>query len=479
MRSVLMLSLLILEALSVSALDLGYPLQDPLRAGLTPPPAVSPTLMEGNSLACSDWTPHPHLSLMDVVQQALCHNPQTRIAAMSVVSRAADVGAAKAAYLPTIAAVVQSADARQYDYYPKETAIDNSETSRYQDTSLTVSWLLYDFGARGADLDHARGLLLAAQADQNNAVLKVMQATVKDYYNALAGASAVNAAQEDEQRAKTSFEIAQERVHHGVAPISDQYQAETAYDQAILTLTQAQRDEEVYQGNLAVDMGLPPTTMLAIGELDGDQVQNQPLNSIHDYLELALRLHPQIQGAQAQLAAALAHAHQVRDQGRPSLHFSARDDRNDNPQSLGPGQAYLPARQRNVSFTLELDVPLFEGFVRTYQIRGADADVQTQKQRLLDAQQQVQQWVWQSFEDYRAGMENMTITAHLFNTAGMSYEAALQRYQNGAAGMIELVSAQTVLADARKKHIDALAQTLAARLELANSVGQLGMGLAP
>lgn len=469
-RSPCLIGAFLLTTTLLTQADLSTWTQDPLHVGL-PAPATA-ALPERAPVLCGPLSTTSDLSLMQAVTQSLCHNPKTQAAALAVVSKNADVGVAKAAYLPTLNGTVQNLDARLYSYYPTQSPIDNSFTSRYQDYSLNLSWLLYDFGARQADLRQARELLEAARADQDATVLEVMGATVKDYYDALAYAAAVQAAQTDVADAEHSVAVAQQRVIHGVAPISDALQAQTAAAQAQLSLSQATRNREVARGALAVDMGLSPTTGLHLQAMTAENMM-MPMH-LDEALHLALQQQPKLRSAQAQIAAAQAHRDQIRDAGRPSLRFVAKGDRNSDPQTLGLGSAYVPARARSVSFALELDVPFFEGFVRTYQERSADADVQVQQAKLDDLEQQVRQNVWSAYEDLQASHQNLTDAQQLLDVAQQAEAAARQRYEHGAAGILELLSTQTTLSDARRQSISALAQALNARLQLANAVGVLG-----
>lgn len=446
-----------------SLAGIGYPLHDPLSAGLAPPPA------------CASQVPSHQLNLTEVLSFALCHNPQTQAAAWDVLAREANVGVAKSAYLPTLDSTVQTADSRMFSYYPTQQTLDNSYTNRYQDYALNLSWMLYDFGSRASNLRYARALLRAAEADQESSMLTVMRNVVRDYYNALTYAAAVDADQENLQRAQQLVVIASSRVQHGVAPVSDQLQAETSSIQAQYALTQAERSEKINRGTLAVDMGLPPTLAFKLGSLQESDLVHTPLETIQKDLQHALLAHPQLRALQAQLDAAQAHEEQIRDEGRPSIKFTTRGDRNSQAQTLGLGSPYVPARLRTVSFALEINIPLFEGFSRTYQIEGAEADVHVQEKKLEDAAQQIRQNVWTSFENVKAGMENIQVARNLLSVATQSEDVTRQRYQHGAASMLDVINTQTSLANAHKQYVEALAQALEARLELANSIGYFGL----
>ena len=104
---------------------------------------------------------------------------------------------------------------------------------------MTASWVLYDFGGRKAALQNATALLAAAQANQQAALETAFANIAKDYYAAQAAQGAFAAAQEVEHTANDSFQVATARVDKGIAPISDQLQAQTSYAEAVVNRTKA------------------------------------------------------------------------------------------------------------------------------------------------------------------------------------------------------------------------------------------------
>ena len=57
--------------------------------------------------------------------------------------------------------------------------------------------------------------------------------------------------------------------------------------------------------------------------------------------------------------------------------------------SLGVGLSNVDAMTNDRYFGVQLDVPLFEGFARSYQIRSAEADIEVKAAAVTDAEQQV------------------------------------------------------------------------------------------
>src|SRR3989338_1480970 len=186
------------------------------------------------------------LNLLEVVNLALCNNAQTREAWANSRVQAAQVGVSKAGYLPS-AAVNASAN--------RNLTGTNAGLDQ-RSIGLSISYLLYDFGSRAANLENARQLLAAASATQDSTVQAVFLGAVQAFYQAQAALAALDAALESERAAKESFAAAEARYIAGSATLADKLQARTAYSQATLNRITADGFLKNARGALANMIGL-------------------------------------------------------------------------------------------------------------------------------------------------------------------------------------------------------------------------------
>ena len=94
-----------------------------------------------------------------------------------------------------------------------------------------------------------------------------MQAAA-DYYDAQAAQASLNSNLEIEELAKKSADAAQMRVEKGVAPISDELQARTAYALAVVNRVKAAAELKLKGGALAGDMGMDPDRMITVPQAE-------------------------------------------------------------------------------------------------------------------------------------------------------------------------------------------------------------------
>ena len=451
---------------------------DPLLTGNSiPQTAAAAMLGDSRSGICIFGTLVDPLPLQDAVERALCNNPKTREAWAQVKIQAAGVGIGRAAYLPTVSASwqgVRDETATDVTGFPQYSS--NYRNGALKTESVSLNWVLYDFGGRQAALANATALLAAAEASQQAALETAFATVAKDYYAAQAAQGAFVAAQEIERTANDSFKAATARVDKGIAPVTDELQAQTSWAEAVVNRTKAQGDWQTALGTLAADMDFAPSLPITLPDVgDGVTPGSEFDNSVADLIQEAKRSHPSVLAAEAQVDAALAKVKQTRAEGLPSLSFVAKYSRNNQPTTLDVGFPQLPATGHEWYLGFQLTIPLFEGFGRTYQIRQAEAQTELQRDTLDEVQQQVGLDVWNSYQALQTATQNLTNDAMLLDVARRSYAAAQRRYQVGVGNILELLNAQSSLAGAKRQRIQGLTDWRSARLQLAAKLGKLGM----
>ncbi|AOK18974.1 MULTISPECIES: TolC family protein [Burkholderia cepacia complex] len=419
--------------------------------------------------------PQP-LQLQDAVERALCGHPKSRQAWANVKIQAAAVGVARAAFLPTVNANWQGTRDNVDNHVTGYSQFDSNYRVNLQNASVSLSWVLYDFGGRSAALRNASALLAAAQANQQAALQTVFALVAKDFYTAQAAQGTLAAAREIEQAALMSADAATARVDRGVASISDQLQAQTAYAEAVVNRTKAESDLRSAMGALASDMFLAPTTGITLPGVGEGVTADRAFNdSIEELIKEAQRNYPGVLAAKAQLTAAHAKTMQIRAEGLPRLNLVGQYNYNNQPTSLQLGFPVFPASHREWYLGIQVTIPLFEGFARTYQVRQANAQAELQIGMLDEIRQEVGLDVWNAYQALQSATHNLGNSATLQSLAQRSYDASGHRYRMGVGNMLELLNAQSALAGAKRQRIQALTDWRSARLQLAAKLGKLGM----
>ncbi|AKM05384.1 Fis family transcriptional regulator [Burkholderia pyrrocinia] len=451
---------------------------DPLLANRSVPQTAAASMHSNEVLGiCVFGAVSNPLPLQEAVERALCNNPKTREAWANVKIAAAGMGAARGSYLPTISGNWQGVrDDSRTDIIGHPEFSSNYRNSVLRTESVSLNWVLYDFGGRGAALANANALLAAAKASHEATLETVFAGVAKDYYATQAAQGAYVASQEIEQTAHDSFNAARERVNSGISPISDELQAQTSWAEAVTNRTKTHGDWLGAVGTLASDMDLDPDTPLILPDVrEGVRPDSDFTESVDQLILEAKRTHPSVRAAQAQLEAATQKVKQTRAEGMPNLSFVAKYSWNNQPTTLEVGVPQFPANGREWYLGFQVTIPFFEGFTRTYQVHEAEAKSELQRDTLNEIEQQVGLDVWTSYHALKTATDNLNDTATLLDVARRSHEAARRRYQVGVGSILELLSAQSSLAAAKRQRIQSLTDWRSARLQLAAKLGRLGI----
>jgi len=426
---------------------------------------VSPA--RGQVHPCASRLPADAVSLMNAVDMALCNNPQTRQAWANVRAQAAQTGVAKSAYLPSINATL-SADRNWSDTGRTPSRVVTSSPFNDRNANLAVSYLLYDFGARNAELENARQLLAAAAATQDNTIQAVLLSVVQAFYQVQAGIAAVNAAQLSERSSLKNVDAANARYKAGVATPADRLQAQTSYSQAVLVRVQAEGTLKNAQGTLANAMGLDAYTSLMLTAAPETTPPENLMQDIAALVEDARQRRPDLAAAQAQWMAAHASVEAARAAGRPSLSLAA---------STGVANESGFPNSHATTIGVRLDIPLFSGFATTYRIRAAQAQADATAEQFERLRLQVALDVWQSYQNLVTAMQSIRTTADLLASAEQSQRVAFGRYRSGVGTITDLLSAESTLAAARQQRVQSLFNWNVARATLAQAMGRLDYSL--
>ncbi|PWB74948.1 MAG: TolC family protein [Holophagae bacterium] len=404
--------------------------------------------------------PGATFTLADVVDIALRNNPVTRTAWLEALSAAAELGSTRSAYYPRLDLTVdatrtqQSALGGQFDF------LENS-----YGPAVDLSWLVLDLGGRAADAEDARLGLLAADwthtATVQNVILGVQQTFVL-YLNSKAQ---LEAAHTTVAQAQAALDAAEARHDAGVATIAEVLQAKTALSQAQLAVDRLSGQVLALRGSLATAMGLPASTPYDVGNLPDELPLELTTRTAEELIEEARAARPDLAAARLEAEQATARIQSARAQGLPKLWLGASASR----------VYYDPATYAEYgdswSARLLLGVPLFTGFETKYSTEKARQDAAASASRADTLEQQVILEVWTSYYGLQTATQLVSTTRDLLASAEQSERVAMGRYQEGVGTILDLLTAQSALADARAEEILARSSWFYALAQLAHDTG--------
>lgn len=411
------------------------------------------------------------LTLEDMIGRVLCHDPQSRLNWANARAQAANVGIRQSAYLPRLNASSGVTTGHNDTDYDQRGEYSGHGHKSQVDHRLALSWVLFDFGRRDAALRNAQQLLIAANANQDQQLQETFVLAAQLYYDTLAAQNSQIAAAQVAALAAENLKAASAKYDAGAAALSDRLQAQAAYSQAALNEVRSNGALINAKGLIALRMGLAPQTPLELAGNLARRPDTRFVNGIDELLEQAQQDHPALVAARARLVAAKSAIDESKAEGRPTVSFIA----NTSDVQLNQSMAFNgDSRVRENMVGLQMNIPLFEGFERTYQIRGVQAQLEAREAELSDVEQRISIDLWSNYQALIIETRSLERTADWVEQSNQALDVVQGRYRSGVGSMIELLNALTAYAAAEQEHISALKSWQMARLKLAASLGHLG-----
>ncbi len=439
---------------------------DPLgaNAGMARPGLRLPG--DGQQPSCgAGAAPDQPVGVVEVVDMAMCHNPQLRAAWAAVKQQAGALGEARAAYLPTLSVNVNRLRTDSHAGGQTDTVTGNTLYG-------SLNWQIYDFGQRAANEQAADDLLRAALASNDAALQKNLADTIQAYFDVQSARATWHAKQLGATSATATLASAQRRESNGVLARSDRLQAATALARTQLDQNRAYGNYQKSMALLVYVMGLPPDGDLVLiedDEDDGESALAMQLDRLEQWLRTAQQAHPAIRAARADWEAARSHTAAVRAENKPSVALSGNVYTNGYP---GQGISATASQVRTVGITL--NIPLFDGYAHRYKVQGAEAQAEQKEQALADTEHRILMEVVKVHADATAALRNLQASQTLMDAAQESMRTYERKYERGASDIVEILAAQTALADAREQRIICVSEWRSARLRLMADSGVLG-----
>lgn len=402
------------------------------------------------------------LSLAQLVDVALRNNPATREAWHFARAAAAEVGVKRAEFFPTVE--LDGSITRQ-----KSAAVGGRFTflQTTYGPAASLNWLLFDFGGRTADVAEAQAALYAADWGHNAAIQDLVLQVAQAYYAYLNAKALVVARQANLEEARRNLEAAEERHRAGVATIADVLQAKTVVSQAQLNLQDTEGQVHVIRGSLATAVGIPATVPVDVGELPQELPLDRARKSIDELIERAMAERPDLAARRFEAEAARRHVQSVRADGLPKLLASGSLNRTyyHNPT----GAPYSD----NYTGSILLRIPVFTGLDTVYGTRKAREEAEVTEATAAKAADLVALDVWTSYYDVQTASQRILTARDLLASAQQSAEVAQGRYKEGVGSILDLLTAEAALADARAQDVQARSLWLLAMAQLAHATGAL------
>ena len=400
--------------------------------------------------------------MVEVVDVALRNNPATRAAWADARAANAEYRSAKGAWLPTVNLSGSATRAES----GRSPGGPEAPVTNYNATA-SLSYLILDFGGRAASVDESRQAFFAEEWTRNAVIQNtVLQAEVAFFSYAEARAM-LEANRTSLAEAEANLAAAEERKRVGLATNADVLQARTAYSEVKLAVLESEGRVRTARASLAVSMGYQPDVSQEL-DVSAPEIPNAGLSAtVEELIDRALAGSPELQASRAASREATARVTQAWSRMLPSLSASGYIGR-----TWPRGE---PDYSESYSGTLQVQIPIFTGFSQQFDLFRVRAQAEAQRERTRGVEQETVLRVFSAHSDFLTAVERLKTTDDLVASARQSEEVASGRYREGVGNILDLLSAQRVLAVARAEQVNARLSWFITLTQLAHDVGVLGL----
>ena len=400
---------------------------------------------------------HP-MTLTELVDIALENHPSTRQAWWNAQRAVSALGSAKSAYYPTIGMQASATHGRDFKFI-------NGPNTEYTifGVDFNLSLLLFDFGERDANVNATQMSLLAANWQVDRNIQEVMVHVLENAYSTLHAQETLKAAHTSLEDAERMLQAAQELNRAGITPISDVYTSQATLAHMKMEFTQQKSLLEIQKGKLAASLGLSADVSLELVPLDlMPTVQKQHTSNL---IALAYQQRADLMAKRANVSESLYNLDKACASYLPKLTLSGQGGANHYVHDKTYGAQYR--------ITLNLDIPLFEGFERIYNNRTAYANTKLSRQELDELQLNIALEVLTHSRSLEAAQEMLPDADEHLKNSVKAYESVLTKYQVGKERIAELSNALRQVANARVRYSDVKTRWLVSMANLAYATGTL------
>jgi outer membrane protein len=441
------------------------------------PPSALPTPEEVppvSAVAPGEINPVHQYSLAELIDIAESRNQGTRIAWEQARQAAINVGIAKAALLPALTASAIGGYQRAATPFPSNLVPQGFITANIQEVlpTLTISYLLLDFGGREATINAAKQLSVAANVTFTQAHQKLIFDVAKAYFSLDGADAALRAAEQalkDAQEVQSSAEASYGR---GLATIVTVELARRDTAQRRYDLARARTAQHDAAYGVLTAMDLPPTTELHIVDISTRPLPQPAAGTLQNLLSEALRQRPDLIATVAKLRATDEGIAEARSALLPKLSVDTNIQANIGQISVD-GMPYTGVRQPQAGLFLRFEWPLYEGGLLQNRLREAESRHEAAADAVREARNQALREVALAYDQLDTGLQQYEAAKALLAAAQTAFNSARDSYAHGVGTFPDAASAEAALAAARADVVRAHAQTLINAAALAFATGAL------
>lgn len=405
------------------------------------------------------------ISLQEAVSLAQRNAPAAVQARGQLRTASSAVRSTLGSFIPSLTASLSQNKRSSERFDPNRDEFVSSTSPWNYSSGLSTGLELFDGGRRFSELRAARANVDAAEANETSQHFTIALNVKREYANILAARESEAAARAQLEQAEAQLRASSARVQAGAATISDSLRSVIQVGNARLALLTAQNNVRVASATLTRLVATP--FLVTANPLDTLDLPPITLDSV-TLAQLAVQ-GPAVRQAELNLRAASAGVTSSRTTYLPNVRMSyGYNGSGTEPYRLTSGDEF----RYGSSLTFSLNFPLFNNFSREDQVLRARVSQDNAAAQFRDARLAAQQNLIQQFGALRTAEERIRIQQASVLAAQEDLRVQQQRYALGASTLLDLLTSQSQLNQARAALIQARQDYRISRAQIEAIIGR-------
>lgn len=400
------------------------------------------------------------ISIDEAVDIALERNVTLRQASNNLDAQSAQVLAERGDFLPDLGVSLTPVQRYGTTFDQTAGAFTSEQTQSFSGTVRTNLNLFNGF-ADVASLNQAQNTLEQRSQTVERTRQTVVFDVVSTFLDVISNREQIRIREENLESQQQQLDQIREFTRVGSRPISDLYQQEAAVAQAEFQLLQAERQLQLSRTRLIQTLQLDPFGQydFVVAELDEETALVPDSYELERLMREAFSRRADLKAQELAISATRQGVRVAQSSYWPSITLSGSVSGNyssTTEDALGVGFSdQIFDDRRSESLVLSVNVPLFNRFQTRNQVQQAQVRHENARLDLEALQQDVALQVRQAYLDYQTAAKNLDVTAKQLRAAERALQAAEERYDVGAATLVELSQVRADYVQAASDRVNA------------------------
>ncbi|MCY4171477.1 MAG: TolC family protein [Bacteroidetes bacterium] len=394
------------------------------------------------------------ISFEEAVRIALDQNTQLRQSANQVRLSEINVQSARSAFLPSFNVSTGTGTNFGLSFDTNVGELRTTTNTRFNLNAFT-SINVFDGFQSQANLRQSRLAVISSDLSLERQRQLIVFQVASQFLAYIQASEQIKVQEENLTAATQLLSQIEEFVRVGTRPVSDLYQQQAAVETAELGIIQAEQLVQISEANLLQILRLDPLGdyEFVIPELADVQFEPEQLDLTDLYMR-AQRQRGDLRSQEVAVQAAEQGVRVARSSTLPQLSFSAGAGTSFN-SGISSSFGDQLERNRAQSLSVSVNVPVFNRFRSKTQIQRAQVSYENAKLNVEATQQQIGVEIRQAYLDYLTAEKQLEVTRRQLEFREQALQAARERYNVGAATLVELTQAQSDFVQASQDEVTA------------------------